>query len=276
MSQLNLNDVIQAEELFFQGTFTAQEHLSSARLEQFRAETVSMRRERLSKELFAKMQGRVGYGPFKGLELDPLPGWGQSDLGSMLLGCYEIEVMAELHSSEFQARRHFVDVGAADGYYAVGTLANGRFDSADCFELTEIGRETIARNAARNAVEEKIRVLGEADSNLPMRIPETDWSNTVILCDIEGAEFTVLDQKCLERMQGAMIIIEIHNWVSDFWSRYCELLERASQYFELRFLESSGFPTHELPELRSMPDDNRMLLLSEGRPNVMRFLQLVS
>ena len=205
-----------------------------------------------------------------------MPGWGTSDLFSMLLGCYELEIVDALHDPKFLGRSHFVDIGAADGYYAVGCLRNGRFKTADCFELTEVGRETIARNAERNGNAEQIRIFGVADTTLPSQLETIDWSDTVVLCDIEGGELDLLDEAFLSALKGAMILIEFHNWVENFWPRYSALLERASRDYDLRLLERSAFPNYDLPELRGMPDDNRMLILSVGRPNVMRFLQLVS
>lgn len=274
MNPKDLITIIDSEGAFFFDAFEVQAKLTTEQKAMFRAETVAERRERLSQDIFTKMQGRVAHGPFKGLELDSVPGWGKSDLSSMLLGCYEVEVLEALHAHEWAARSHFVDIGAADGYYAVGCLRNGRFRTADCFELTEVGRETIARNAERNGVADRLRIFGAADATFLAQLEGTDWSDSVVLCDIEGAELTLLDEACLNAMQGAMIIIEIHNWIADFWPLYTALLERASHYYSLRFLESSALPTHDLPELRGMPDDNRMLMLSGGRPNVMRFLQL--
>ncbi len=273
-SQISL--LIEREAAFFSDALAAQASLGAEQKKLFRAETVAQRRERLSHELFQKMKGVVAHGKFAGLQLDPTPEWGKSDLSSMLLGCYEIEVMDALHADEFADRSHFVDIGAADGYYAIGGLLNGRFRTADCFELTEAGRETILRNAERNGVSDRLRVFGVADQTLPEVLADRNWSDTVVLCDIEGAEFDLLDTSCLSAMKGAMIIVEIHNWVSDFWPRYTALLDRASCDFSIRLIERSAFPSHPMPELRGMPDDNRMIALSEGRPNVMRFLQLVS
>lgn len=271
-----LPSVIAAEADFFASAFYAQERLSPSQKDSFRFETIIERRERLSRELAEWLQGKVAYGPFKGLDLDPEMSWSQAALSSMLLGCYELEVMNAIHSQEFAERTHFVDIGAADGFYAVGGLRNGRFQSADVFELTQSGREKIRRNAERNGVLNQMRIFGAADSQLTEILAGVNWHNTILLCDIEGDEFDLFDDACLDSVNGAMILIEIHNWVTEFWNRYTALLKRAASRFELRLLERSTFPRHHMPELRGVPDDNRMLMLSEGRPNVMRFLQLVS
>jgi len=181
------------------------------------------------------MHGRVAHGPFKGLVLDATPFWGGVDMASMLLGCYELEVIEALHSPEFLTRSHFVDIGAADGYYVVGGLKSGRFKTADCFELTELGRGVILKNAQLNEVADRLRIFERADSNFPATLADTDWENTVVLCDIEGAELELFDDNCLSAISGAMIIIEIHNWVENFWQRYEALLERISKNMRYDF-----------------------------------------
>lgn len=276
MASNKLSVFLEAEKEFFADALEAQDAVTEDQRRLFRKETVEKRRERLSRDLFSRMNGRVAYGPFTGLELVSDPAWGKSDLPSKLLGCYELEVLNMLHAVEFLERSHFVNIGAADGYYAIGCLRNGRFKTADCFELLEVGRDNISRNAKRNGVGAQVRIFGEADANLPFLLNGIKWSDTVILCDIEGAELDLFDEKFLDAIKGAMILIEIHNWVDNFWSRYVALLERVSKNYEVRVIERSILPDYPLPELRGMTDDNRMLLLSEGRPNVMRFLQLIS
>ncbi|MEL0080331.1 MAG: hypothetical protein VW774_12845 [Rhodospirillales bacterium] len=265
------------EELdFFSDALKAQATTTKDQKAVFRNETIAERRKRISRELFEKLQGQIAHGAFAGMALDSEPTWGRSDLGSMLLGCYELEVIEALHDEEFKTKTHFVDIGAADGYYAVGCLRNGRFKTADCFEVTSAGRKTIARNAKLNQVDNRLRVFGVADKTLPSLLRDTNWSNTILLCDIEGGEFDLFDDNCLSELKGAMILIEIHNWVENFWDQYSALLQRASRHFSIRFIERSSFPQHKMPELQGMSDDNRLLLLSEGRPNVMRFIQLIS
>jgi hypothetical protein len=276
MTPDELARTLSAELDFFSDALKAQTAITKDQKAIFRNETIAQRRERISKDLFESLRGRVAHGAFAGMTLDSIPAWGRSDLGSMLLGCYELEIVEALHSEKFRNRSHFVDIGAADGYYAVGCLRNGRFRTADCFEVTSAGQNSIARNAKLNQVDDKLRIFGVADKTLPSLLEGTDWSDTVVLCDIEGGEFDLFNDSCLSSLKGAMILIEIHNWVENFWERYCSLLERASRHYSICFIERSSFPKHKMPELQGMSDDNRLLILSEGRPNVMRFVQLIS
>ena len=271
---VDVSGLLKGEDKFFADSVEAQKNLTSEQKALFRNETISQRRIRLSNEMFERLRGKVAHGPFKGLHLDPVPGWGNMDLCSMLLGTYEAEIMDVLQSSRFLHRNHLVNIGGADGYYSVGSLYCGRFQTADCFEITDIGRQTIARSALRNGVADKIRIYSEATSDFPNVLDDVKWDQTIVLCDIEGAEFDLLNESCLDRLSEATILIEIHNWIEDFRFKYHNFLENVAQRFDIELLERSGLPNQLFPELRGYTDDNRMLMLSEGRPNIMRYLLL--
>jgi len=72
----------------------------------------------LSDRLAAQMSYTVAHGPFRGLKLSQERWWSAADRGSMLLGIYEGEVLAAIGSLA-RGRTTLVDIGAADGYYAV-------------------------------------------------------------------------------------------------------------------------------------------------------------
>ncbi|KAA5604300.1 hypothetical protein F1188_16540 [Roseospira marina] len=144
----------------------------------------------------------------------------------------------------------------------------------DCFELCADQRAVIEKTASRNAVSDHLRIHGEATDDFPSAIPDTDWSRTLILCDIEGEEFRVFTDRCFSTLQRAEIIVEIHKWIDDFWEHYTAFLKRASPYFDIELLERSTLPARTPKFLHNLPDDNRLLMLSEGRPNMMRYLHL--
>ena len=92
--------------------------------------------------------------------------------------------------------------------------------------------------------------------------------------DIEGAEFDLLTDTVLASLSTATIIIEVHNWVAEFEQKYADLIRRAAALFDVERITSVARDTSQFPELRSFTDDNRLLLCSERRPCLMRFLQL--
>lgn len=272
----DIRGLLSREKKFFLDILQAQETLTAKQREIYRHETVLERRLRVSAELFQQFNGVVQAGPFKGLKLNPVPARGTTDLPAMLLGCYEPEVLKTIFSKPTANLSVFVNLGTADGYYVSGGLYSQRFRQAYGFEATLAGREATEKAATLNGVRDRLNISGTADPRFFEQLHDVKMSDVFLLCDIEGGEFEVFDEHCLKSLRGATIVIEIHNWVVDFWSKYENILVNASKFFSTTTLSriSSTLPT--LRGLQAIHDDNRALMLSEGRPNIMRYLKLTS
>lgn len=111
----------------------------------------------------------------------------------MMLGLYEQEVLANLVGAPDRFRV-FVDVGAADGYYAVGLLHSGKVDLSIAFEVIPECRKAIRLLAVENGVADRIKVLGAASNRFVEDLAEQKIvsGETMFLIDIEGVEFKVL------------------------------------------------------------------------------------
>lgn len=243
-------------------------------LDAFRSETVHQRRERISLEIYEACKETVKLGPFKGLKLKKNNWWGKSDLGSMCLGLYEKELLDFIFSDATNGRNTFIDVGAADGYYAIGLLNAKKADRAICFELSEKGQNTIRNNWILNNEPGHLEVYGDVLQSFIKATTNIDFSKTFMIVDIEGAEFEFLTSNILNHISKSIVILEVHNWVHDFLHKYSELLKNVEKYFEIEVLDRVERPTTTLNELRALTDDNRLLLTSEARPCLMRFLVL--
>lgn len=271
---MDINKFILDEERYFEPMLLRQKAYSVSELEIFRKETLLQRKERISLEMYNFYNGIIKYGPFSGLKLNKKPWWGTSDLGSMCLGLYEIEILDFLFSESLVDRRTFIDIGAADGYYAIGLLKSSRIDKAICYEITKNGQETILENWLLNNKPGNIDINGDVFDDFLNKNIDLEFSKCIVLVDIEGAEFSFLNNDILEFMKYAIIIIEIHNWIPDFFFKYSEFLKSASQFFDINILDRKERITVDIEELRSLTDDNRLLLTSEARPCLMRFLTL--
>lgn len=240
----------------------------------WRSETVSARSERISLETYDACSGVVKYGLFQGLSLNRKTWWGKSDLGAQCLGLYEKEILNEIGRQEKGKYQTFIDIGAADGYYAVGMLLAGVVDNVISFEKSEEGRAAINENWDNNGKPGAITLYGEANHASLKIVPSHVFDNALVLIDIEGYEFELLTKEVIKQLRFSEVIIEIHNWIDDFEIRYAQLLRDLSEYFNIEKLAPVDRNTSDLPELRSYTDDNRLLLVSERRPCLMRFLKL--
>ena len=231
-------------------------HHSETRIETARA--------RVAAHLVAVHRNRVAYGPFRGMVLPAASSWGRHDVSAKILGTYERHV-AELLEAWRSENGLLVDLGAADGYFAVGALRAGFFQDGIAFEMSEKGRAALAANAEANAVREKIRIEGEAtEAGLLSFVPE--GATGVVLCDIEGAEFDLLTSAVLVHLSDMSIVIELHDFLVDCGDRQrTELAERAGRYFDVRTVREGPIDTGAFPELDGFDDDHRLLAFSEGR-----------
>lgn len=269
-----IDKIIQNEREYFRPMLERAERASESERLKWRSETIRQRQERIALEVYDLCDGTVRYGPFKGLKIEKDAYWGRLDLGGQCLGFYEKEILdfiAGIDSGEFST---FIDVGAADGYYAVGVIVSGKIGNVICFEQSESGREAIGRNWLRNGSPGSLKVLGEANIDSISALSSESLKNALVMIDIEGFEFQLLTDSVLGSFACCTLVIEIHNWVADFDRQYSDLLRRVDKYFTISFIDRVDRSTVDIPELRDFTDDNRLLLVSERRPCLMKFLKL--
>ena len=217
----------------------------------------------------------IQHGPFLGMVLLDNPRWGQPDQGAMIFGMYEQEVLESLANAPARFKT-FVDIGAADGYYAVGLLKCGKVDRAICFQADSDGRATIARLAAKNGVSDKVTILGVASEHFVDMLStyKVNSSETMFLVDIEGAEFKVLTEKVFASLKGSMFIVETHAHIyNDPEAEMKSLIKRASATHR----STNWYPGPRNPsmfkELESFPETDRWIICSEGRYEIQQWLR---
>lgn len=227
---------------------------------------IQQRRLLISRQLDERFGSQVKYGPFRGLKLSKATWWGTTDRAGMLLGLYEQEVLSALASVPVRYRRSFIELGAADGYYAVGVLVNDLFERSYCFEISERGQKAIAANAALNGVSSRVQIHGVAEADFHTALPESATGNSVLLIDIEGAEFDVLTAKTFERFANSVIIVELHDhFFADATQRLERLRSICASAFRIDELTTTNRDLSVFPELKQFSDTDRWLICSEGR-----------
>lgn len=234
---------------------------------------INARRQQLAIEIAGLYRWKIAHGPFVGMQISKSSWWGQTDLASKILGFYEAEVLAVLSSIDKTRYRHFVDLGAADGYYAIGTVYAGLFEDAYAFEMSHQGQAVIRANAQLNGISERVHVYGIADSNFDQQIPEVSLAQTVVLIDIEGGEFDLLDELLLQRLKQSLLVIELHEFMVDNGTeKLAALIKRLEQLYKLSWLRTGVRDLSNFDALESFNDTDRWLLCSEGRMQLQKWL----
>jgi len=236
---------------------------------------VGLYRRRLSRTIFNQCGGIVQYGPLAGMHWLDNPSWGRSDQGVLILGLYEQEVLANLMEAPDRFRI-LVDVGAADGYYAVGLLYNAKVERSVAFESIPECREAIARLAEKNGVADRITILGAANDNFVelLHTSKIDSRETMFLIDIEGAEFTVLTEEFFASLKNSLIVVETHAHIyADPEGEIARLKERASRTHSVTAWYPGGRNPWTIQELEGFTELDRWILCSEGRVELQQWLR---
>lgn len=221
-------------------------------------------RRRLSSTFFDLTQGTVIAGPLKSLKLSkPHLQWSRYDVPSIVLGLYEMEVVDRLVNLS-ATRSHFVDIGAADGVFGVGLIHAGFYQRATCFEIDEVGRRNIRALATLNTVETLVQIESRADPISISRVLGSSSADAVILCDIEGSEFVLLNDEFLNSCGEAVLVIEIHDQYSNR-PTVDALKQRLSERYQVDVITTGARDLSNLPHLKFLHDNERWLICSEGR-----------
>lgn len=235
---------------------------------------IQQRRKRLSRQINNLFDSTIAYGPFKGQKLTRRNWWGVKDRASMIFGLYEHEVLNSLMSVPSQYKT-FIDLGAADGYYGIGALVSGKFERTYCFEISPEGRRVIAENAVLNKVADQMTVHGIADSDFSKLIPLNQIDKSVLLIDIEGAEFSLCTREMFCAFQNSIIFIEVHSlFYDDGADRQAQLKATAEEFFVVSELTTGNRDPSQFPELDDYEDTDRWLICSEGRQKRMTWFRL--
>ena len=235
---------------------------------------VTKRQLKLSSDINDLFKSTVSYGPFKGLILSKEIWWGKTDRANMLLGLYEQEITSELLNvpGDYDI---FIDIGAADGYYGIGVIVGKLFKKSHCFELSTKGQDVIKKSAEENGVRDNIFVHGVANEGFLDQFSNDELARSVLLIDIEGGEFELLNKTSLERLKKSIIFIELHNeFLEDGEAKLKKLKLDASEHFIIEKFTTTSRDLSIFPELRNYSDTDRWLMTSEGRPFLMTWLRL--
>ena len=226
-------------------------------------------KDQITQDLELKLEiNAIRYGPFIGLKFEP-DSWSRGDSISIQFGLYEQEILSILEADNSRYS-HVIVVGAGSGIYGLGILFMGLADYAILFEIDESSRSVIARNSKANQLSEKCEIRAKATRETLLNLEV--GSNSLFVIDIEGDEFKILDESFFLRHKSASFIIEIHDFNNESTIQLGYLLEILSKTHIYGFVESGFRDPNKFPELRNLPDNIKWLLMSEGRPKVMKWL----
>lgn len=217
--------------------------------------------------------GLVLDGPFTGLR------YVDQSIGSMwwpkILGTYELELAGTVGLLCAEQPAWVIDIGAAEGYYAIGMAWRCPETRVIAFEGDHDGRKLQEELAALNNVDDRLHIEGFCDASA-LRSALALAGGGLIICDIEGGELALLNPEIAPDLVDDpwTLLVEIHDHVDPTIAE--TLIERFKSTHTIEEIVSRPRRASDLP-----PAVRRQLLsrwipayLDERRPGPMRWLLL--
>ena len=205
-----------------------------------------------------RFNGKVRSGPFAGMH--GLKEAHHSALLPKLIGTYELELSDTIEEFVRSAPQLIINIGAAEGYYAVGLLSRMPHARAIAFESEERGRILLRKLAEQNSVADRLTIKATAkEQDLYEILSEGDKS--LLVMDIEGAESELLSPRVFEALKNHLAIVELHGS-----TRESSGFESKIQSIERRV---NNFPFEKFPLFWKLIPNNLLAhLMNEYRPEI--------
>lgn len=154
-----------------------------------------------------RMDPVVQAGPFAGLRYPPERLADVDAPVAKLQGVYEREIIDVFASAV--GCPLFVDIGAADGYFAVGMAHASRATVVHAYDIARSARELCATVARLNSAEQRVIIRRRFTRK---DLAELDLTGALVLCDIEGGERRLFDGALAAQLAPARVVIEVHEF----------------------------------------------------------------
>jgi hypothetical protein len=159
----------------------------------------------LANTYIAQQGARVMSGPFAGMEY---VGATEGSQIARLLGVYEAGLQPHLRAFAAEGLDCLIDVGCAEGYYAVGLARMMPDLMVYAYDISETAQRACAALAARNDVSDRVIIGGEFK---PDGFEAFAGRRALVMVDAEGAELDILQPALSPALANMNVIVETHD-----------------------------------------------------------------
>lgn len=214
-----------------------------------------------TREVLRRTRCVVASGPFAGMRFVERHVFGAPL--AKLLGTYEKElhgVIKAFTGCQFDA---VVNIGAGEGYYAVGLARLLPSVPVVAYEALEEGRALIREVAEKNGVSDRLDLRGVCTRDGLESLLDGS-KRYLIVCDVEGAEVELFQQSVIESLRTSSSIVETH----DFRVAGCteELIRRFEKTHVVTTIVSRDRRRGDCPLRLAVPCKTKVWVMNEGRP----------
>ena len=225
--------------------------------------------DRALKRYLANYPLVVQKGPFQGMKyindcgtnvLPKVIGWYESELHEIVGDC-----LTRKYSS-------LINIGCAEGFYSVGFAYKNPNLSVHALDIDSDSIKRCQELAALNSVSDRLHTYKESSLRLLSTILD---SNSLILCDVEGAEIEYLQPKLLPKLSSCDVLVELHEWKHEKLADI--ILSRMSETHNFTFINQTEKSVHDwtiLEQLNGISDSSKAFILQGLRDPQQRWLFL--
>lgn len=216
---------------------------------------------------------KVMNGPFEGMKYPSRASVG-SAFYPKILGSYEKELHEKILFIIKQQYTSIVNIGCAEGYYAVGLAMRCRKSKIYAFDTNRNAIRLCNEMAMLNQVDIELYSYCDKQALLNLEL----GTKALILCDCEGYENSLFNADMVDSLKQHDFLIETHDFIDIETTRYIYTLLSQTHYIEI--IESVDdiikAYNYDYIQLNNYNLSERFKLLSEGRPRTMRWLFAVT
>jgi len=210
-------------------------------------------------------------GPFKGMKYPELNSVG-STLYPKLLGSYEMELHKQVEDLISNNYSEIIDVGCAEGYYAVGMAMRCKTAHVYAFDINEKARQQCKEMALLNGVDQRVFVKTEFT---PEKLLNFKFSGKgLIICDCEGFEKTLFNTSNISNLKNCDVLIETHDLIDIEISTYLkDLFKNTHNIISVYSKDDIQKALDaEFSELDKLNLNSKLEILKENRKAIMEWL----
>jgi SAM-dependent methyltransferase len=213
----------------------------------------------------------VQNGPFKGMQY-PESVSVCSELLPKLLGSYEFELSQILEQICAAGYSDIVDIGCAEGYYAVGLAM--RIPEVKVFAF-DVDREAIRlcqQMAQANNVSSRVIISSFCSKATLTKIPFT--GKGLVISDCEGYEKELFTEETAVFLGHHDLLIETHDFIDISISSYLHRIFTKTHDIELiqSIDDIQKAQKYAFKEIEEFDLDTRRVILAERRPAITQWL----
>lgn len=160
----------------------------------------------LIQDVWRQREGNlVKFGPFAGMQL--LDRSGEGCHIAKMMGIYEKPLWPFIETVIRREYNLVLNVGAAEGYYAIGLARRMSSTKILAYESSTSTREILKKLVQLNGVQNRVHLYGVFQ---PADLVGFDGERILLICDIEGGEFDLLAGSAPQILRNSDLIVETH------------------------------------------------------------------